>query len=286
MKNLIQSIQLTPLYEKTQGSPEITIGVIDGPAAITHPDLQQTKIESSNIQINSSCSFPESHACNHGTMVLGILAARRGSPTPALCPGCSFIMRPIFCEAGPGISCPQVTSADLVTAINDTVDAGAKIINLSLGLASGTMQPHPALDSAFDNARKRGVLIVGAAGNQGRIGHMPLFKNDWVIPAVAANAGGNPIGMSNLGISVGRRGLMAPGENIPTLSSTGGYTTFTGTSAAAPFITGTAALLWSLYPNLSAFQIRKALLTAGGVRKTILPPALNADAVQRLLINI
>ena len=56
-----------------------------------------------------------------------------------------------------------------------------------------------------------------------------------------------------------------------------------GTSAAAPFVTGAIALLWSLYPQASAAEIRQAILRPDIPRRSITPPLLNAEASWRLL---
>ncbi|MFF2937821.1 S8 family serine peptidase [Streptomyces mirabilis] len=63
----------------------------------------------------------------------------------------------------------------------------------------------------------------------------------------------------------------------------GGYQPFSRTSAAAPFVTGTAALLWSTAPDLSAARIRAALCLPGRARRSIVPPLLNASASLRAL---
>jgi subtilisin family serine protease len=96
---------------------------------------------------------------------------------------------------------------------------------------------------------------------------------------VAYNINGRPIGYSNLGRSIGSRGLGAPGDWIRTLGPKGQSIGVGGTSAAAPFVTGTIALLLSEFPRARATDIRRAL-TPNRIsqRTTLVPPLLNATA--------
>ena len=82
---------------------------------------------------------------------------------------------------------------------------------------------------------------------------------------------------SNLGSSVGRRGLGAPGDGVTSLGPEGKPLTQGGTSAAAPFVTGAVALLWSEFPNATAAEIKLAIIQASGTRRTtVVPPLLDA----------
>src|SRR5260370_42639324 len=83
------------------------------------------------------------------------------------------------------------------------------------------------------------------------------------------------MGQSNLSNSIGRRGLLAPGEGITSLGSEGEPITSGGTSAAAPFVTGAFALLWSEFPVAPAAEM---LLAVRGTRRpsrvAVVPPHL------------
>ncbi|NQZ10089.1 MAG: S8 family serine peptidase, partial [Algicola sp.] len=70
---------------------------------------------------------------------------------------------------------------------------------------------------------------------------------------------------ANTGPWVAEHGLLAPGDEIVSTAAGGGYQKMTGTSVAAPFVTGVAALLWSLVPQADAQSIRRALLQQGSV---------------------
>jgi subtilisin family serine protease len=211
---------------------------------------------------------------------MGILAAKRCSAAPALCPGCTFIVRPIFSENTSGNDpMPISTPSDLGTAIIDSVAAGANVINLSAALTQPSSHGEQQLDQALDNAAQHGVLVVAAAGNQGMVGTSVITRHPWVIPVIGCDLQGRPTRESNLGGSIGRRGLAAPGENISSIGSDGKLSAFWGTSAATPFVTGAIALLWSEFPKATAAQIKLAVTRADGRgRRTITPPLLNASS--------
>ncbi len=280
VQGILDLILIEALMQASRGALEVRIGIIDGPVEASVPALQTASIRVLGDPIAAACKATASLACAHGTFVAGILAAGREQEVPGLCPGCTFIIRPIFCEQVPGgDSCPVVSAVDLARAVVELVEAGARILNLSLGLSNTSIRAQPELHEAIDFARRRGVLVVVAAGNHGGIGHVPLFVHPWVLPVVACDARGRFQRSSNTGPAVGRTGLMAPGVDIPGISSTGdGIARMSGTSVAAPFVTGAAALLWSLYPALSVETLRTALLLPGRARRKIIPPLLDAEA--------
>jgi subtilisin family serine protease len=260
----------------------MTIGLIDGPVAIDHPDLAGfiRKIPENG---NDACARSDSIACMHGTFIAGILSAKRGSIAPAICPGSTLLIRPIFTEATPrNIQMPSATPRELASAIIECVEAGARCINLSLALAQPSSKGERELEQALDHACRRGVIIAAAAGNEGMLGSTPITRHPWVIPVAACDQRGRPMIDSNLGGSVGRRGLCAPGAAITSLGAAGKPLTMGGTSAATPFVTGAVALLWSIFPGATAAQVKYAV--TGGYaprRNTVVPPLLNAWAAYR-----
>src|SRR5262249_32772727 len=152
---------------------------------------------------------------------------------------------------------------------------GARVINLSLALAQPYSKGERSLEQALDHAASRGAIVVAAAGNQGMVGSSAITRHPWGIPVIACDLQGRPTVESNLSHSVGNRGITAPGENIASLGAEGQPHTFGGTSAATPFVTGTAALLWSEFPTVTATEIKAAILRPIS-RKTIVPPLLDA----------
>lgn len=278
-------VRLTPLMDRTGGRPEIAIGLIDGPVAISHPELVNQHIREVPGNRSSACTQANSTACQHGTFVAGILSAKRGSLAPAICPNCTLLVRPIFDETkAANDEMPSATPEDLAQAILDCIEAGARVLNVSAALAQPSLNSERALEEALDQAAKHGVIVIAAAGNQGTLGSTAITRHPWVIPVVAYDLQGRPMGHSNLGNSIGRWGLGAPGDRITGLGAGGKPLTLGGTSAAAPFVTGAIALLWSEFPNATAAQVKFAATQAYAPRRTtVVPPLLDAWAAYQTM---
>lgn len=283
--NPFDLVNLAPLVQLSSGRAETTIGLIDGPVVTTHPDLAATRIREIPGRLGGACTRTDSAACMHGTFVAGILCARRGSAAPAICPDCTLLVRPIFTEtmAANG-RMPSATPGELAAAIVDCIDAGARVINLSAALTQSSSRGERSLEEALNHSARRGRIVVVAAGNQGAMGSSIITRHPWVIPVVACDPSGRPIGLSNLGNSIGRRGLGAPGVAVTSLGADGVPRVFGGTSAAAPFVTGAVALLWSAFPEATAAEVRVAVTRPGAARPaSIVPPLLDAWAAYQFL---
>ena len=223
-------------------------------------------------------------AAQHGTHVTSIIF---GQPTEAedsvqgIAPRCSGLLVPIFDnrEDGSIIPCSEIR---LATAILDTLREAEQmfpesrkslplIINISGGQFSRTGKGHPLLQEAVQKCADKNVLIVSAAGNDGcDCLHVPGS-----LPSVLAVGGmdeqGVPLEMSNWGSAYQSQGILAPGQNIPGARPGGGFTVSSGTSFAAPIVSGVAALLLSLQIK-SGQQANPQL-----VREAILNSAIKCD---------
>jgi len=274
---------LPPLMDATSGIADVVVGLVDGPVAVDHPELT-----SENIRITpkgvAACSI-EGQACAHGTFVAGILSARRGAGVPAICPDCTLVVRPIFEETSPGVM-PSATPRELAAAITECVDAGARLVNVSAAVTGGHGEHDHVLVRALDHVSRQGVLVIAAAGNDRGVGSSIVTRHAWVLPVVAYSRSARPMD-AFFGGSVGRRGLGAPGEKIRSLAPAGRRVYSGGTSAATPFVTGTAALIWSLFPDSEAATVKFALqrATQSG-RRGIVPPLLDAWSAYRLLASM
>jgi subtilisin family serine protease len=281
----LELTKLTALMHRSSGSAAVKIGLVDGPVSTQHPDFPPQNLRYISGR-NRTCAETSSKACMHGTFVAGILSAKRGSIAPAICPGCVLLIRPIFSEnSAAADSAPSTTPLELATAINDCIDAGAQVINLSLAVARPSLQVEEPLESALNRAISRNVIVVAASGNQGTLGSTAITRHPWVIPVVGCDLSGRPLHNSNLGSSIGRRGLSAPGARVTSLRAVGQTVTLSGTSFAAPFVTGAIALLWCEFPNATASEIKLAICGPTPLRRTsVAPPLLNAAAACNFLL--
>lgn len=273
-------VKLTPLMERTRGRAEIKVGLIDGPVATSHPDLVAQNIHQVSGRHAGTCSMASGPACMHGTFVAGILNARRGTVAPAICPECTLLVRPIFAETTlANKHMPSAMPEELASAIIDTIDAGAHLINLSAALTRPSANGERKIHDALDYAVKHNVIVVVAAGNQGTVGSSIITRHPWAIPVASCDPHGRVMALSNLGSSIGGNGLTAPGDNITSLGTNGKPQMSGGTSVAVPFVVGAIALLWSEFPTASAAQIKLAI-TLGAARRprAIAPPLLDAWA--------
>ncbi len=273
-------VGLAALMERSRGRPDIGVGLIDGPVALGHPALAAEQVREVPAGPPPGCRDTASASCRHGTFVAGILVGRRGSQAPGICPDCVLLVRPVFGETAPGPGpMPTATPDDLAAALLATVTAGARVVNVSADLRWSSVRERNALTEALDHARRRGVIVVAAAGNQGAVGGSTLTRHPAVLPVAACDVHGRLLGYSNLGASIARNGVRAPGEGVvgPT---TGRSEPISGTSVAAPLVTGTVALLWSIRPDAGAAAVRDAVLNAAlnaaPGHRAVVPPLLDA----------
>ena len=201
---------------------------------------------------------------SHGTHVAGIIGARRdaGGDVQGIAPDVAIM-------ALRAVPDGDERDHDVAHAIRYAADNGAHIINMSFG--KGYSPRKSAVDSAVRYAESKGVLMVHAAGNDGENTDVspsfptPILSNGdrartWLEVGASSWKGGTgiPASFSNYG----KQGvdLFAPGVDI--LSSVPGGATKkeSGTSMAAPVVSGVAALMMSYFPNLSAADVRTLLV--------------------------
>lgn len=163
---------------------------------------------------------------------------------------------------------------DIALAIRYAVDNGAKIINMSF---TKEFSLYPELvTEALLYAEKHNVLVVHIAGNDRfNVDDNPIYPNDYLYdnkPEVC----GNFITVGSINKNYGEKmvssfsnygktnvDLFAPGEDIYTAIPDNQYSFDSGTSLAAPMVSGTAALIWLYYPKLTAQQVKQIILESG-----------------------
>ncbi|MGZ3746110.1 MAG: S8 family peptidase [Pseudobdellovibrionaceae bacterium] len=191
---------------------------------------------------------------DHGTHVSGIIGADPNKgPIKGMAPQTKIIPAPFIDGENGG------SIGDAILALQYVSARGVKIINASWGGAPCMK----SLQNAFAELNNKGILIVVAAGNNGSdIDYVPDYPAAFNMPnqlTVAASTSYDFMASwSNVGFKLVH--LAAPGNEI--LSTLAGNRTglMSGTSMAAPFVTGAAALLWSDRPQASVSDIKTALL--------------------------
>jgi subtilisin family serine protease len=279
-------IRLRNLMQRTHGRRELVVGLVDGPVALSHPALgpAEVRVLGPSPSTGATTQSTGDPALQHGTFVAGMLWARREASAPAICPGCSFLVRPIFDgTVDLALGTPAAPPHVLADAVVDCVDSGAHVVNISAGFAMPTPNADSDLDEALSYAARHGVLIVAAAGNQGSVATSAITRHPGVIPVSACDLTGRPMSVTNLSAAVGRRGLAAPGARIPGLGADGDPVSWSGTSVATPFVTGAIALLWSEFPTASSGEVKAAITGSPLRRTTIVPPLLDAEKAYRQL---
>jgi len=199
---------------------------------------------------NDSLSGSALHA--HGTIIASILAARPGEqPIVGVAPGVK-VMDVRFLD-----SSNSFRAADwgaFTEAVDYAVDNGARIINLSI-YANG--QPPRDFQQALDRAAAKGVIVVGITGNGGEATVMYPGRLETVLAVSATTESNLLASFSNRGDTVG---VCAPGQSITAFTIGGSATTQSGTSFAAPHVSGVLALMLSLSPRLTASEAIGILL--------------------------
>lgn len=201
----------------------------------------------------------------HGTHVSGIIGAVRNNGKGG--DGVADNVRIMTIRAVPD---GDEHDKDIALAIRYAVDNGAQIINMSFGKSYSPEKKW--VDDAVRYAESKGVLLVHAAGNDAKdidVKHnypSPVFQTDgkrsgvWLTVGASGDpkAGGLTAGFSNYGKN--EVDVFAPGVRIySTVPGGNTYNNLQGTSMASPVVAGTAALLLSYFPNLSARQLKEAI---------------------------
>ncbi|MBP0020110.1 MAG: PatA/PatG family cyanobactin maturation protease [Cyanobacteria bacterium SBLK] len=261
------------LWKQTLGDSRICIAVLDGPVDQSHPCFDGAQL--TQIKTVISGGADTGPASQHGTHVASVIFGQHGSPVHGIAPGCRGLIVPVFTDGNNGDLAP-CSQIDLARAIQQAVEAGANVINISGGQLTPSGMADPLLANAVRYCADNNVLIVAAAGNDGcECLHVPAAIAP-VLAVGAMDARGNPIDFSNWGQIYQTLGILAPGESILGAVAGGGTGTKTGTSFAAPIISGLAALLLSIQLKQGRepdpYKIRNAIL------KSAQPCPLEEDA--------
>jgi subtilisin family serine protease len=280
----LRAVGFPRAWDTTRGSDKIVVAVLDTGVDGSHPDLKGALAPGFDF-VNLDTDPSDDHG--HGTAAAGIVAAR-GNNATGLAGACwTCVVLPVKVLDADGTGNTATIAAGIVWA----VDHGAKVINLSLG-SPGTTD---ALSEAVRYAALRGVVVVAAAGNSGSA--IPFYPaaEPSVLAVAATNENDRLYSWSNHGAWVE---VAAPGCNVATWPGAT-YIELCGTSAAAPLVSGLAALIRAQRPQATllttvdaiekavvqiAAEVRHGRVDAGGAIGHIAALPQAAPAIRRNVV--
>lgn len=235
-------------WTKSMGSKELIVAIIDDGIDRNHEDLKGRIVNAYDTIRNRKHIVPKGE---HGTHIAGIIAgsANNGIGGTGVAPNVKLMPINVF-------DGEYADTADIIDAIHYAVQQKANIINMSLGDTSYS----ESLNKAVQEAYKKGVLIVAAAGNEGDMGknvqrvYPAAFSH--VISVAATNSSDKRPSYSNYHSTVD---IAAPGDDILSTLPNGKYGWMSGTSMATPMVAGVAALIWSHEPKLNKTEVEYRL---------------------------
>jgi len=244
--SMVQALQLSD-----SGSVNQKVCIMDTGYTLNHADLPSSGITGDDGYGSSDSGNWYNDGNGHGTHVAGTIAAignnNQGvvgvNPSGKL--GLHIVK--VFNDAG-----SWAYGSDLIEAISQCKAAGATVISMSLGgSASSTAE-----QAAFNSAYASGILNVAAAGNDGDSSMSYPASYGSVMSVAAVDSAGNVANFSQYNTQVE---IAAPGVGVNSTYNDGGYKSMSGTSMAAPHVSGVAALVWGNNPNCSVQQLRNGL---------------------------
>lgn len=242
----LQRVLLNQLWQSTQGKG-VKVAVIDSGVDVKNPQLTPAVDVSHSVDLVDPKGNGTTDPVGHGTEVAGIIAARPVSSTGfvGLAPQATIISIRQAGEDGTG------TIPHLIKALHDAVAAGAKVINISQDAPAGT----PELQAAIAAAVHSDVVVIASAGNDGADGKSrTTFPGGYpgVLAVGASDRNNERASFSQAGDFVG---VAAPGVDMLSTVPGGGQCVDNGTSFAAPFVAGVAALIRAKHPSWTAPEV-------------------------------
>lgn len=257
-------------WDTTTGSTDVLVAVADSGIVADHPDLGNIveQVDAGTGEIRPGASDNDPCQVGHGTWVAGVLGGlgNNGSGIAGVNWNVSILD---INTADPAVTCAGPTDLGTIAAIAYATKAGADVVNLSLG-GPGTACP-TALQDVIDGARAAGTLVVASSGNGGdSVPNVPGSCNGAI--SVGATGPDNTVASystTNDSVDVVAPGGAGLGPDAATEILTSGwwnggqrseeYVPISGTSFAAPYVSGIAALMRAVNPGLSVDDLESLL---------------------------
>jgi hypothetical protein len=230
----------------------VVVAVVDTGVDASHEDLNGIVLP--GIDLVDGVGDGREDPSGHGTHVAGIVAgiAGNGKGIAGAASGVKILPVRVLDETGSG------WASDVVEGIRWAADAGADVINLSLGSTGSGSAYREVMNYAVN---VKGAVVVAAAGNgylEGNLTHYPAADPDAIAVAATTSAGARAP-FSNTGswvdIAAPGQGIVAPCSSLK-CGTTSSYVYKSGTSMATPFTSAAAALLVAANPGVGPVQVR------------------------------
>lgn len=240
----LEQINIEKAWDVNRGSADVTVAVIDTGVNVNHPDLKGRVLNGYDF-VNKDYDATDDNG--HGTLVSGLIAANSDQTgMSGMDHHVKILPIKVMNEEGEG------SLFDIINGIYYAINNDADIINMSFG----SYQRSVLEEEALWQAHEKGIVLVGAAGNE--------KTDDWSYPAaytpvigVAATGKDSLItDFSNFGSWVD---VAAPGIGMYSTDQLGGYQSFDGTSFSTPLVSGLVSLIKAENPDWSPSQIEWAL---------------------------
>ncbi|MEH7604444.1 S8 family peptidase [Priestia megaterium] len=239
----LDQIRARDMWDITDQGSGIVIAVLDSGIQVDHPDLKSNIIGGYNFTDDDD-SNPEIYNdyFGHGTHVSGIIAATdSGKGVVGVAPKSQLLIIKVIDHKGRG------SFESLIQGIKHAADwtgpKGEKVSVMNISL--GGKETSDELHRAIKYARSKGIVLIAAAGNEGdgnsntvEISYPGFYKEVIQIGSISENQ--IPSKFSNTNVNLD---FVGPGENILSTHLNSDYVELTGTSMAAPFVAGAAALI-------------------------------------------
>ncbi len=287
----LEAIDARQAWDYSDYFSRINIGLVDAGFDLDHPDLE------------GKISFPSDKFANrnrqdsHGCHVAGIIGAKHnGSGIAGICDNSNLIC----VDWTPDLLQFWITDIAVYFGFSSVVEAGAKVVNFSLGSSSSKAENDSSLiekiitPAAYSYmmgsllAKGYDFIVVQSAGNGDMDGNPINAENNGsfstinrknvftgsnnipadeildriILVASAGNKGNGKYVQSDFSNVGSSVEISAPGENVYSCSIEGGYEYLSGTSMSAPIVTAVASLVWSVNPGFSGADVKEIVCTA------------------------
>jgi len=234
----LTTINAAAAWSITTGNASVPIAMVDSGVDTTHPDLASKLIPGWSFLLNSSNT---ADVLGHGTATAGTTAAATNNGVGIAGVGWNNPIMPLVVLD----SSDYATYSNIASAIAFAADHGVRIINVSIGGSTSSS----TLQSAVTYAWNKGAVVFAAAMNFATSAPYYPAACEYAVAVSATEPNDTLASFSDFGAWID---LSAPGDNIYTTDSAGGYQYWYGTSFSAPIAAAVGALALSINPALSA----------------------------------